>query len=337
MLGLLLPASLARSCPGRYAAQNPPNGSELPRLTDQYCQTNCDIPKGCPEKLKDQCGCGRCSTHAYFPEHKVVLCTVAKASSSSWREFARRVHAIEQGLGHELYPAADGWCGTTRSDFSGCLLDRSLAPAVVESFEHLQRLVHEEHYTPAVFLRDPKERILSMYTGTEHAQGVNFTNTSFKEFVFELEWGKYGHNEHMAKQMETCNFGRAMNASSIPWKLGSSTPLKQLKSNETTRRAHRFVADLFGEETLTRVSRGWKQCPVSSSRNDEFFSFDSQAKREATLADDLIPRIRALYEDDFIAYEESELQYGSQHSDRLTQNAVHEALVPLFVQTVPGR
>ena len=40
-----------------------------------------------------------CPTNiAYFPEHKVVLCTIPKSSSSTWREFARRVQAVDSGL-----------------------------------------------------------------------------------------------------------------------------------------------------------------------------------------------------------------------------------------------
>ena len=73
---------------------------------------------------------------AYFPQHKVVLCTVPKASSSSWREFARRVHAVDHGK-----PSPNIWCGRSRLDFNGCLLDQPWAPPGVHSFDQLKNLV----------------------------------------------------------------------------------------------------------------------------------------------------------------------------------------------------
>lgn len=314
-------------CPGRYVVRDhrPRAVKASPAwLTNDWCTANCDTPNGCSSKASDLCGCGPCTSHAYFPKHKVVICTVAKASSSTWRKLARRIHAIDEGKPSEN----DVWCGTTRDDFRGCLLDQTWAPAGVSSFEQLEQLVHEQHYTPAVFLRDPIERVLSMYTGTRHAQGVDYTNTSLAQFVGELEWGKYNSNEHMATQMGACNFGRPMNASGIPWKFGASTPRDHLDPSETAGRAQRFVAALFGEEMLTRVNRNWTQCNETS---DEFFSFDSQAKSEASLAaGDLVPRIRALYKDDVEAYEDAELQYEPAGTDL-------SALVPVFVQTVPGR
>ena len=336
MLGVVAAgASLGEPCPGRYVvrdARRKDAHGEMAWLTDDWCAANCDTADGCRNKamtkMSDLCGCGPCTSHAYFPEHKVVLCTVAKASSSAWRQFARHVHAVDG----QLNSSVDSWCGTKRDDFRGCLLDQSLSPAGVGSFEQLQRLVHEQEYTPAVFLRDPIERVLSMYTGTMHAHGVDYKNTSFAQFVGQLEWGKYRDNEHMASQMEACNFGRPMNESDITWKFGSSAPRGILDLGaETTRRAHRFVADLFGEQMLTNINRNWTQCDARST-SDEFFSFDSQAKHGASLAatDDLIPRIRALFEDDVRAYEEAELQYDPAGPDV-------SALVPLFVQTVPGR
>ena len=337
MLGVVAAASLGEPCPGRYVVREARRkDAQMPGkawLTDDWCAARCDTPAGCRYEAEgkatsnttDLCGCGPCTSHAYFPEHKVVLCTVAKASSSAWRQFARRVHAVERGD-----PSVDSWCGTKRDDFRGCLLDQSLSPAGVGSFEQLQRLVHEEGYTPAVFLRDPIERALSMYTGTMHAQGVDYHNTSFAQFVGQLEWGKYKGNEHMASQMGACNFGRSSKEAGIAWQFGASAPSALLDPAETTRRAHRFVAELFGEPMLNSVNANWTQCDARST-SDEFFAFDSQAKHEAGLAatGDLVPRIRALYADDVRAYEEAERQYDPAGPDM-------SALVPLFVQTVPG-
>ena len=337
MLGVVAAASLGEPCPGRYVVRKERRKDahgDKAWLTDDWCAARCDTPSGCQHQAEgkassntsDLCGCGPCTSHAYFPEHKVVLCTVAKASSSAWRQFARRVHAVERG---DL--SVDGWCGTKRDDFRGCLLDQSLSPAGVGSFEQLQRLVHEEGYTPAVFLRDPVERALSMYTGTMHAQGVDYHNTSFAQFVGQLEWGKYSGNEHMASQMGACNFGRSTKEAGIAWQLGASAPSALLDPAETTRRAHRFVAELFGDQMLTSVNANWTQCDARST-GDEFFAFDSQAKHEAGLAatGDLVPRIRALYADDARAYEAAERQYDPAGPD------IVSALVPLFVQTVPG-
>jgi len=339
MLGAVAAAaSLGEPCPGRYVVREERRRASPPPpawLTDDWCTARCDTPAGCKYQAEgkaasnttDLCGCGPCTSHAYFPEHKVVLCTVAKASSSAWRQFARRVHAVERG---DL--SVDGWCGTKREDFRGCLLDQSLSPAGVGSFEQLQRLVHEEGYTPAVFLRDPIERALSMYTGTMHAQGVDYHNTSFAQFVGQLEWGKFKGNEHMASQMGACNFGRSVKEAGIVWRFGASAPSALLDPAETTRRAHRFVAELFGEQMLSSVNANWTQCDARST-GDEFFAFDSQAKHEAGLAatGDLVPRIRALYADDARAYETAERQYDPAGPD------IVSALVPLFVQTVPGR
>ena len=338
LLGAVGALAASSPCPGRYVVREERQADahgDKAWLIDAWCAARCDTPAGCrfeaegeaTSKTSDLCGCA-CTAHAYFPEHKVVLCTVAKASSSAWRQFARRVHAIERG---DL--SVDGWCGTKRKDFRGCLLDQSLAPAGVGSFEQLQRLVHDEGYTPAVFLRDPIERALSMYTGTMHAQGVDYHNTSFAQFVAQLEWGKYKGNEHMASQMGVCNFGRPAKEAGIAWRFGASAPSATLDAPaETKRRAHRFVAELFGEQTLASVNANWTQCDARST-SDEFFAFDSQARHEAGLAatGDLVPRVRALYADDVRAYEAAERQY-----DPAAGPDVVRALVPLFVQTVPG-
>ena len=92
------------------------------------------------------------------------------------------------------------------------------------------------------------------------------------------------------------------------------------------------MAELFGEQTLASVNANWTQCDARST-SDEFFAFDSQARHEAGLAatGDLVPRVRALYADDVRAYEAAERQY-----DPAAGPDVVRALVPLFVQTVPG-
>lgn len=252
----------------------------------------------------------QCTSHAYFPEHKVILCTVPKSSSSSWRQLGRRVHGIDNGNSSVGY-----WCGTQRDDFNGCLWDQKDAPPRVTSFEQLQDLVHNQGYTPAVFVRDPIERVLSMYTGTEHlyrqnhTMGVNPQETSFDEFVTQLENHSYGGNQHMAEQMKVCNFGRSMSGAGIPWKVGVSSPVSMSSPNETTSRAQRFVADLFGEQVLAKVMHGWMECKGFGF--DEFFTFDSAAKREASLVPEgeLADRIRALFADDVHVYEEAELDY----------------------------
>lgn len=254
-----------------------------------------------------------CASHAVFPKHKVVLCTVPKASSSTWRELARRVHAVDKGT-----PSVDHWCGLQRDDFQGCLLDQSEAPPVVTSFEALQKLVMKEHYTPAVFLRDPMERALSMWSGTHHANGPDANVTSFRQFVGQLERHAYGPNQHMSPQMSLCNFGRTQNetGTGIKWKLGASTPRWNSNSRETTWRAQSFVAELFGSKMLESIKMGWTQCRGNHSqpefKNDEFFSFDSTArKEEGLMTPDLAERITALYPGDVEAYSHAEMQYGS--------------------------
>lgn len=260
---------------------------------------------------------------AYFPQHKVVLCTVPKASSSSWREFARRVHAVDHGK-----PSPNIWCGRSRLDFNGCLLDQPWAPPGVHSFDQLKNLVEKEHYTPAVFLRDPIERTLSAYTGTGHAHGPNPRQTTFAQFVNQLEQGVYNGNQHMASQMKLCAFGRLRNESGIPWKFASSAPRNSQNSGETTRRAQDFVSNLFGSEMMASIKYNWTQCTGFS--DDEFYSYNSTAREEVDLVTpELRKRIEALYSEDVEAYAESERQYRSAEiGSRLKAPSEPKALVP---------
>jgi hypothetical protein len=260
---------------------------------------------------------------AYFPEHKVALCTVPKGSSSSWREFARRVYAVDQGK-----PSPANWCGRNRPDFNGCLLDQPGAPPGVKSFDQLKNLVEKEHYTPAVFLRDPIERTLSAYTGTGHAHGPDPTKTTFAQFVDQLEQGVYNGNQHMAPQMKLCDYGRWRNESGIPWKFASSTPRHHQNNEETTRRAQDFVSNIFGSEMMASIKKNWTQC--TGFTEDEFYSYTSQAKAEGDLVTpELRKRIEALYSEDVEAYAESERQYSSAETGRrLKASSEPKALVP---------
>ena len=260
---------------------------------------------------------------AYFPEHKVALCTVPKGSSSSWREFARRVNAVNKGKN-----SPELWCGRNRADFTGCLLDQPGAPPGVNSFDMLKNLVEKEHYTPAVFLRDPIERTLSAYTGTGHARGPDPTQTTFAQFVGQLERGVYNGNQHMAPQMKLCEYGRSRNESGIQWKFASSTPRQHQDDGETTRRAQQFVSDIFGSEMMAKVKNNWTKC--TGFDEDEFYSYQSKAKAEDDLVTPVLrERIKALYPEDVAAYEESERQYSSAETGRrLEASSKPRALVP---------
>ena len=273
---------------------------------------------------------------AYFPEHKVVLCTIPKSSSSTWREFARRVQAVDSGT-----PSVDHWCGMMRNDCQGCLLDQSEAPPGVQDFDTLKRLVEQEHYTPAVFLRDPIERAESMWTGTGHAYGPDPSQTSFSQFVDQLEQGMYNGNQHMASQIKLCNFGRSLNESGIPWKIGASEPRGNAGSPETTRRAQSFVAELFGHKIAAATKHGWtpcKGCPTRADtcfEKDEFFAFDSHIfdrtstskSEDDIMTDALKKRIVALYPDDVETYEAASRQYAAEGWGALAPTQP-KALVP---------
>ena len=250
-----------------------------------------------------------CATSiAYFPAHKVVLCTVPMSSSSTWRELARRIHAMDKDT-----PDSDTWCGSHRGDFHGCLLDQSEAPPGVHNLEMLKRLVEKEHYTPAVFLRDPLERAFSMYTDTVDAGGPDPLTTTFPQFVSQLEAGSYALNQHMAPQMKLCNFGRSRNESGIPWKLSSSTPRWPLDSSQTTRRAHRFVGELFGNKVLKEMKSNWTQCPLKGFSSDDFFIADAvAAPAPPPMTRDLRRRIDAIYAEDREAYLEAQTDGGGQ-------------------------
>jgi hypothetical protein len=177
----------------------------------------------------------------------------------------------------------------------------------------LKRLVEREDYVPALFLRDPVERVRSMYTGTVDAGGPDPSTTTFHQFVAQLEMGMYALNQHMAPQMKLCNFGRSRNESSIPWKLSSSTPRWPVDSRETTSRAQRFVGELFGNAVLSSIRGNWTQCPLKGFSKDDFFSAGADPVTEKPpLTRALRRRINAVYAEDREAYLEAEqLHSGS--------------------------
>lgn len=247
-------------------------------------EDRCAVSLGCPKVF-------------YLPEHKVIFCTIPKAASSEWRKLLRRVH---NGTGY-------GWCGAG----TACLIHRDVpgSPPHVISAQHFHVLREKHGYRSAVFLRDPVERVGSMFTGTEHIGGPKPGDFSFEQFVLSelprlMTSPHIASVEHFAPQMLGCNFGVPALAPDAPrWDFVGTTGDNH---TDTWQRVTGFIQRVFGEDTYREsASRDWGPCFCGSNsascRNDDpsasFFAPRDNVNHGATnLQTSLTPTLRARIE-----------------------------------------
>lgn len=164
-----------------------------------------------------------------------------------------------------------------------------------------------------MYLRNPYERVASMWTGTSH---VAQTNTrTIDEFV--LGW-LTNHtpfmNEHFMGQLEQCSFGLPATHPLAP-RWDAIVLSGENGENDEFRRVTTFVKHVFGEDTYKRVgASGWcAKCNSMSQaggrmctpENDAFFA-PHGGKGKVTvnvMSAEVRAEIARLYPDDVQTYE----------------------------------
>ena len=175
------------------------------------------------------------------------MCTVAKSASSLWRETLIHVEQERSPGPHR------GTCNYVPQK-SGCILDQAPIDSRPTLFypKTTAELV-AKGYVFAHFMRDPIERVYSMFTGFGHAGGPKKGSITFDTFLNQLEHGKYKSNTHTDSVTHTCNedIPRGVQPS---WQFWTGPgPTGHGNATELQRRAHLFLHDLFGVETYKRV------------------------------------------------------------------------------------
>ena len=163
----------------------------------------------------------------------------------------------------------------------------------VHSVTHFHEL-RKHGYRSAVWMRDPYERVGSMFTGTYHVGGPQPGAMSFEHFVDSWlpdaakpkvrEWsamhpslGKpatvHG-NEHFLPQVQVCNFGLpSVHPEAPTWDyVGTSGA----NDTDTFARVNAFGERVFGSATYQRAAKhGWCECSnqwsTAKCTTDTFF------------------------------------------------------------------
>lgn len=257
-----------------------------------------------------------CSNRAVFHTEKVVVCTVAKSASSLWRETLIHVEQERSPGPHR------GTCNYVPHR-GGCLLDqapRDSRPTLFDPKTTAELVA--KGYVFAHFMRDPIERVYSMFTGFGHAGGPKKGSITFDTFLDQLEHGKYRSNgaaEHTESVIHSCNkhIPRGVQPS---WQFWTGPgPAGHGNATELQRRAHLFLHDLFGVETYKRVCH--PNCTVNQDKpgyksySDSIFyqpretaaahnQNDAEAGTETSISS-YTQRITQLYPEDMRAHAEA--------------------------------
>ena len=255
-----------------------------------------------------------CPKVFFLPKQKLIFCTIPKAASSEWRRLLRRVH---NGTGTQ-------WC----HNYQSCLIhhgDPGSPPSVVSAHQ-LKVLREQRGYKSAVFLRDPVERVGSMFTGTSHIGGPQPGSMSFDKFVSDelpklMADPKLASVEHFAPQMLSCNFGiPALSPHAPQWDYVGTTGANH---TDTWRRATGFIKTVFGEAQYEQsAADGWCKshcfggpdrtpgapCEQSDPTRSFFGPRETAGAKNvhAGLTPELRGKIEALYAEDVAAFKLSQ-------------------------------
>lgn len=251
-----------------------------------------------------------CHSVSYLPTQKVIFCTMAKSSSSEWRRFLFRVHNDSGATACHGKPC---WCGNP-----GCLHEGPGAPPIVRDARHFE-LLRRQGYVSAMFMRDPYERVGSMYTGTFHLfKGGNGLDGKMDLDHFVNSWlpnSSHRANEHFMGQMAQCNFGLSSAHPAAPrWDVVATSGAN---GTDTFERVSAFIRRVFGAAVYERAARrGWCLCEswwnsgqpseaVTPSCNVPFFApHESKGEENAArLTAQQRARIEELYSDDVAVFE----------------------------------
>jgi len=306
------------STPRRGSAASMPSAKPLTLLPFLVAGAVAAVGTGCIHHDLSGHGKRGCPSVHYLTEQKVIFCTIPKSSSSEWRRMLLRIHQ----LGNEtLCDGKPCWCGDP-----GCLLNPGLGsdgPPMVQSAHQFETL-RRQGYKSGFFMRDPYERVASMFTGTQHV--IKHNLTSMEDFVNTIVAAQkptaLQGNEHFLQQVTVCNFGLSSVHPLAPkWDYVATSGVDQ---QDTFNRVSRFIKRLFGEDVYERAAaHGWCAEKCHAWRNEEaaeksscmdqpFFSphISMGSANLAQMTPALRARIAQLYPDD-VAY------YNLQRSLRL--------------------
>ena len=221
----------------------------------------------------------------------------------------------------------------------GGILKQPGAPPIVRDAYHL-RLLRKQGYRTAFWMRDPFERVMSMYTGTKHAGGPDPATMSLDSFIFSaLPRLKDTINEHFQSQVAVCNFNvPAVSASAPVWDVVATSGDNQ---TDTFQRVSLFVKQVFGEAVYERIaSKGWGPCSCggvhwwvdgSASCIDQPF-FAPHTSHSESLLHKFTPAHRAKIEE---MYAEDVAYYALQRATRERSGLVPGDVEGCFSQRAP--
>lgn len=338
-VAILLAASLASAQPGPE-----PNSSytQLHALTVVRPSNTYPFPPSCGAHRDGTPATiyrgSTCANVVYLPTQKVIFCTTPKSSSTEWRRFLNRIHDDTSRCNSSSSASNPCWCG----DGAGCINNMKNSPPAVLSLGHFHEL-RQKGYRSAVWLRDPYERVSSMFTGTFHAGGPSNLgdNLTFEDFVLRpdqlqrlgrLQTKSYRYhtnhndgavvlsgNEHFLPQLRGCNFGvPSVSADAPTWDVVATSGDNQ---TDTFERVSAFIRRVFGSAVYDRVAKsGWCTCgswwenhgeKKGSAQCDDKPFFSPHSEKGASTLAQLTPEVRArvdarikeLYAEDVTFYE----------------------------------